>query len=110
MIPQGRNHRAPQGLQRRVGSIPAPGTQRLRRWQPQAPRRASTDAAAPVRSRRLALRQPQSGRGTNREGNSMNKRDKALTVITIVVWCFMIGAAALSAQHIVDTGLRLGLD
>ena len=40
----------------------------------------------------------------------MNKRDKALTVITIVVWCFMIGAAALSAQHIVETGLRLGLD
>lgn len=38
-----------------------------------------------------------------------SKRDKALTTIRIVVWIFMIGAAAISFSHIVQVSTMLGL-
>jgi len=37
------------------------------------------------------------------------KKDNALTVIRVVVWVFMIGAAVISFTHIVETGHMLGL-
>jgi hypothetical protein len=44
--------------------------------------------------------------------NSTTKpnRDRALSAINIVVWGFMVAAAALSSTHIVETGQHLGLD
>lgn len=37
------------------------------------------------------------------------KKDNALTVIRVVVWTFMVGAAVISFTHIIDTGHMLGL-
>jgi hypothetical protein len=39
----------------------------------------------------------------------MNNRNNALIVIRVVVWIFMIGAAAISTRHIVHVSQMLGL-
>jgi len=36
-------------------------------------------------------------------------RDKALTTINVVIWVFLIAAAAISFSHIVESGYHLGL-
>jgi len=41
--------------------------------------------------------------------NVTTRRDNALTIIRIVVWVFMLGAAVISFTHIVETGHMLGL-
>lgn len=42
--------------------------------------------------------------------SSKPTRDRALSTINVVVWGFMVAAAALSSTHIVESGQHLGLD
>jgi hypothetical protein len=54
--------------------------------------------------------QAQPRRGVTRGGAmNLNHRNNALTVIRVVVWIFMIGAAAISTRHIVHVSQMLGL-